>query len=1055
MTYGEKYARLEAPLKVIAEVHPEYGYRRATTELRETHGHHVNRKVVERLHSLWDLPLRRARLPGPSAIRRAIGDCHYQFCSTIFWVRQPNPYRELDRYHKPRRQLLEDRREKDAPNNPGRVRVSWFPTYRELRHVLPVWAGRSQKRVTGFHGALAQLRGTPQNPENWQDPDTWIPKKLSGHDRELAHAIWTETGKTVNPQRIRGHWDLSQRYELLVSDAEDNLELTDRGRNFVDHAFGRTETFLDEMEGLFEILNIVANVGSARSADLVKPWTEFLKRHLETRSPSMTKDTLQRRLKNLLDRDLVEREGSIYAITNAGLEYMKKAGMTEGTHDIPADIKRYADDEKGRRILGVLADSIVIANSSHRECWATSIPKTRDLRFYVGFSTVMLLRSSDQVEITLLPKLLTEELRNRLRPAPHGRDYKFGGRRYLLNWKDFVDQWPSMKHAHHHAIKQTVQKTNRGPEHSTEAIGFINSVLGRELPQPGYVDHDDDTGSSASERPEVAVGGFGRLMQSLREEDLLFSEELVANYILALQTRRFAILTGISGTGKTKIARAVAQHYRPQQTVAEVPDDAVRVTVKLTHIKHSQLTLPPAIRAQVNLGTSKTSGPGPVIRVEYPSGNTKLRTYLQDGKYPELFLKGHFKEWFQATFKVGDQFWLRVHSSETDEPGALEIGLSETDVVEQPVNNYVIVPVRPDWVDNRGLLGYFNPLTNEYSTTQFLNLLLRAHDEEKKAEAAGEKPHPFFIILDEMNLARVEHYFSDFLSALESEEEIPLHENEDVESGKSQSGPGIPRKLKIPDNVFFTGTVNVDETTYMFSPKVLDRAFTIEFDQVDLEGFTKGESSEREDTAGLALDADNSVLDLLPSGSSENNGWKPSRADWVKFSRDASGHHKSLLQLHRILEAQHRHFGYRVANEIARFVNLAREQAADTNTAADAAVDLALLQKVLPKFHGTQQELESLLEEIFHFAVQGGSHPLKQKRTVEASDWRVVAGRLTAKSQPKATPVEPSSEADASGSGDTNIPDASTPSPAYPRTGAKVLRMLQRLRDRGFTSFIE
>ena len=63
VSYAEKYAHLEAPLKAIAEAHPEYGYRRATTELRESHGHHVNRKVVERLHRLWDLPLRRARRP--------------------------------------------------------------------------------------------------------------------------------------------------------------------------------------------------------------------------------------------------------------------------------------------------------------------------------------------------------------------------------------------------------------------------------------------------------------------------------------------------------------------------------------------------------------------------------------------------------------------------------------------------------------------------------------------------------------------------------------------------------------------------------------------------------------------------------------------------------------------------------------------------------------------------------------------------------------------------------------------------------------------------------
>lgn len=71
MRYAEKYAHLEAPLKATAEAHPEYGYRRATMELRESYGHRVNRKV-ERLHRLWDLPLRRVPRPKPSAIRRAI-----------------------------------------------------------------------------------------------------------------------------------------------------------------------------------------------------------------------------------------------------------------------------------------------------------------------------------------------------------------------------------------------------------------------------------------------------------------------------------------------------------------------------------------------------------------------------------------------------------------------------------------------------------------------------------------------------------------------------------------------------------------------------------------------------------------------------------------------------------------------------------------------------------------------------------------------------------------------------------------------------------------------
>ena len=267
----------------------------------------------------------------------------------------------------------------------------------------------------------------------------------------------------------------------------------------------------------------------------------------------------------------------------------------------------------------------------------------------------------------------------------------------------------------------------------------------------------------------------------------------------------------------------------------------------------------------------------------------------------------------------------------------------------------------------------------------------------------------------------------------------------------------MPRKLKVPGNVLFTGTVNVDETTYMFSPKVLDRAFTIEFDQVDLKGFAEGASSD--DASGLNLDAQQESLDLLQPGSSEDGDWKPSRDDWVEFSNQTSEHHAALLRLHDILEAQHRHFGYRVANEIARFVNLARQQAKDSNAAVDAAFDLALLQKVLPKFHGTQQELESLLEEIFQFAVHGGDHVPKKNQAVELGDWKVVKGRLVGRPMAQTPSQTPSDDAGADGNeADSDNPDAAstdTESPAYPRTGAKVLRMLRRLRDRGFTSFNE
>ena len=551
------------------------------------------------------------------------------------------------------------------------------------------------------------------------------------------------------------------------------------------------------------------------------------------------------------------------------------------------------------------------------------------------------------------------------------------------------------------------------------------------------------------------------LIQSLRNRGLRFRRETVANYIFALQTKRFAILTGISGTGKTKIARALAQHFGPvlKRSVARPPDDAVGIDVKPYTERFSRLLLPVAISNHLTIDTTTDPGRGPRIWVRYPSGRIRLSSYLAQGRHPMLYFRGDFREWFHANLKEGDQFWLRVRPGEEDEPDELELGLPDTEIVEERIHNYEVVPVRPDWVDNRGLLGYLNPLTNEYSTTPFLNLLLRAHNEEKRAAGAGEKPHPFFVILDEMNLARVEHYFSDFLSALESGEDIPLHENEAIESGESESGPQVPRRLKVPGNVLFTGTVNVDETTYMFSPKVLDRAFTIEFDQVDLEGFAKYEPSD--EAPGLNLDGIQGSLDLLPSGRSDDDDWKPSREDWVTFREKSGKHHNALLQLHGILERQHRHFGYRVANEIARFVNLAREQAAeaDTDAAVDAAFDLALLQKVLPKFHGTQQELESLLEEIFQFAVHGGGHAPKKNQTVELDDWKVVKSRLVGRPKTAAPSQTPSGDAvtegDEADSDNPEATDTGTESPAYPRTGAKVLRMLNRLRDRGFTSFIE
>ena len=491
------------------------------------------------------------------------------------------------------------------------------------------------------------------------------------------------------------------------------------------------------------------------------------------------------------------------------------------------------------------------------------------------------------------------------------------------------------------------------------------------------------------------------------------------------------------------------------------------MTARPYHFEYRQMVLPAAFVAEIDpLLTPEPGTNSGTVSVRYPEGLATLGFYrdptpAMNQTYLKLASARNFRDWYLENLQPGDQFYISFREGETPDDHLMEFRLAETEVTDRELDNRVVVPVRPDWVDNRGLLGYLNPITGAYSMTPFLSLLLDAQEEETRAGKEARHPHPFFVVLDEMNLARVEHYFSDFLSALESDEPIPLHADEAIEDGSAESGVPVPRQLQVPKNVFFTGTVNVDETTYMFSPKVLDRAFTIEFDRVDLGGYTDGVT--RDESGDLDLSAGkDGTLRFAPYE-------KPHRDDWLEFTEIAGGSYAQiLLTLHAILEEEHRHFGYRVANEIARFVNLAREQSANGDKAAKAAFDLALLQKVLPKFHGTQQELEALLERLFDFAVHGGERR-RGVADVRLGEWTVVNGRLRSKGTTASRTDVPAgtSQGDADGSAGetegtgsesgTDASDGATEAsdPEFPRTAAKIWRMLRRLRQRGFTAFIE
>jgi restriction system protein len=230
----------------------------------------------------------------------------------------------------------ENAQEEDIVVPPGeearaarRVRIPVFPVYSSVRWLLPVLEGRPRAQMQGLLSRLAELRGTPQEPEDWTDPNEWIGKRLDGEDQVLARAIWEQSERHVNPRYTYGAWYLIRGYALLADDAAGVLRLTDRGRNFLIHPDGAAVALLDREEGLVKLLSILAEKGAGKRSDFLPDWSAYLQAYSNFGTDSTFKDTLRRRLLNLVERELLARRGNIYEITPRGLAYLESAGDEE------------------------------------------------------------------------------------------------------------------------------------------------------------------------------------------------------------------------------------------------------------------------------------------------------------------------------------------------------------------------------------------------------------------------------------------------------------------------------------------------------------------------------------------------------------------------------------------------------------------------------------------------------------------------------------------------------------------------------------------------------
>lgn len=390
--------------------------------------------------------------------------------------------------------------------------------------------------------------------------------------------------------------------------------------------------------------------------------------------------------------------------------------------------------------------------------------------------------------------------------------------------------------------------------------------------------------------------------------------------------------------------------------------------------------------------------------VEWLNGNDVTKSNKLIKIIPEQdFHASHFLEAVDnANLKYNPILVNRFLSSLVTKPFVILTGLSgsgKTKLAQafvqwicQEVSQYRIVPVGADWTNREPLLGYPNALKPEEYVkpdNDVIDLIIQANE---------NPDFPHFLILDEMNLSHVERYFADFLSVMESKEEIPLYAEGTVENG-------VPAKLKVPANLFIIGTVNIDETTNMFSPKVLDRANTIEFRvaQDEMNNFLNNIKDVNMDSlTGVGMDMAKSFLEIASNKSF--------------VTADIESINDALVQFFSELKKTGAEFGYRSATEILRLINQITVLDSSINT--NQKIDIAIIQKLLPKLHGSRRKLCPVLETLGTFCISGDLKIVKD--VFEKTDF------------------------------DFNGPDV-----LYPLSLEKITRMFKGAIDNGFASFAE
>jgi hypothetical protein len=484
----------------------------------------------------------------------------------------------------------------------------------------------------------------------------------------------------------------------------------------------------------------------------------------------------------------------------------------------------YPDPGVRMTCLRQLTESIGTAHEVSRHSWSISLRKTDPApKLNVGGIQTLCLREN-RLDVWVDRGAASDDLWTQLQRDPEIESLWGGGTpRSMTNAFGFSASGnhiepalETLRSLHLTLVRTTAanqRRTRFRHMHCPGMVIYLRQALGEDVPDPAYsagASTAETPGRDAETAPRPTDGGLGdespfvetafpEIVSRVAAQGMRISDRTLRRYHLALQTRGFVILSGLSGTGKTWLAEVYA--------------------------------------------------------------------------------------------------------------GA--IGARHT-----------VVPIAPNWTTNEDLLGYHNPITGAYHDTAFSHFLREAAAAWREAESAGHIALPYHVVLDEMNLARVEYYFAKFLSAME----LRARSSDDA---SIELGPG--EAVPLPPNLKVIGTVNIDDTTHLFADKIYDRAQLIELE------------ASREDIA-------------------------------IHLSRRP--YQDDLLQ---IWDAVH-HIGpftFRVLDEIAAYV----DGAARLGVPWTEALDEQLLQKVLPKIKGADHRVGAGLTQFV--ALTSGRYPLSHNRATQ------------------------------------------------------------------------